>query len=47
LASKKAIDARNARAVREELFTSSAVQEKQSLNEKVKYVNNLCPNSSN
>ncbi|KAJ3571916.1 hypothetical protein NP233_g3428 [Leucocoprinus birnbaumii] len=34
LTSKKAIDSRNARAAREELFTSSAVKEKQPVNEK-------------
>ncbi|KAF9453589.1 Sec20-domain-containing protein [Macrolepiota fuliginosa MF-IS2] len=35
LASKRAIDSRNARAVREELFQSAALKEKQNLNEKV------------
>ncbi|KXN86560.1 Protein transport protein sec20 [Leucoagaricus sp. SymC.cos] len=35
LASKKAIDSRNARVIREDLFTTSAVKEKQTLNEKV------------
>jgi protein transport protein SEC20 len=38
LASKKAIDSKNARNAREELFHSSAVKEKQSLGEKVTYV---------
>jgi len=36
LVSKKAIDLRNSRSIREELFTSSAVKEKLDLNEKDK-----------
>jgi len=36
LVSKKAIDLRNSRSIREELFTSSAVKERLDLNEKDK-----------